>query len=184
MLSKANALDQGELMRDVTHFMDHYRVVARTLWNAGFWSQPYLQNWDSRDHFRQTRKLLFNALVMARLDETDEVCTDLGAVPDRTLQVVPLDSATVPIRIQRPREGDQSHNHYWDDPVKEIKASDAKLVFIDYFDWNEMGYIDFQYYKVRIVSFACQPHLVGREALLEHQNAKVFVPDLQERHRA
>ena len=161
-------------MRDVTHLMDHYRVVARTIWNAGFWSQPDLQNWDSRDHFRQIRKLLFNALVTARLDETDEgcSCTDLGALPDRTLQVVPLDSTTVPIMIQRPRGEGQAG--YWDDPVKEIKASDAKLVFIDYFDWNEMGYIDFQYYKARIVSFASQPHLVGREALLEHQNANVF----------
>lgn len=148
------------MMRDVTDLMDHYRVVARSIWNTGFWSQPDLQNWDSRDDFREIRKLLFNALVIARLDV------------ERNLQVVPLDSTTVPIMIQRPRGEGQAG--YWDDPVKEIKASDAKLVFIDYFDWNEMGYIDFQYYKVRIVSFGSQPHLVGREALLEHQYANVI----------
>jgi hypothetical protein len=38
-----------------------------------------------------------------------------------------------------------------------------------------MNYIDFQYYRVRIVGFASQPHLVGREALLEHLHAKVCV---------
>ena len=169
-------------MRDVTHFMDHYRVVARTIWNVGFWSQPDLQNWDSRDDFREIKKLLFNALVLARLDETDEVCTDLRAFTDRTLRVVPLDSATVPIMIQRPRGEDQAG--YWDDPVTDIKASDATLTFIDYFDWNEMGYIDFQYYRVRIVSFVSQSHLVGREALLQHQHAKVFVSDAQKPDRA
>jgi hypothetical protein len=161
------------MMRDVTDLMDHYRVVARSTWNTAFWSQPDLQNWDSRDHFREIRKLLFNALVIARLHAAYELPDALGAFQDCSLQVVPGGSSTVPIMIERPREGDQSHNRYWDDPVNEIKASDAKLVFIDYFDWNEMGYIDFQYYKVRIVSFASHPHLVGREALLEHQNAIV-----------
>ncbi len=93
-------------MRDVTDLMDHYRVVARSIWNTGFWSQPDLQNWDSRDDFREIRKLLFNALVIARLDA------------ERDLQVVPVGSTAVPIMIQRPREGDQAHNRYWDDPQK------------------------------------------------------------------
>jgi hypothetical protein len=110
--------------------MDHYRVVARTIWNVGFWSQADLQNWDSRDHFREIRTLLFNALVMSRLNETDEVGTDLGNLLDRTLQVTPLDSVTVPIMIQRPREEGQAG--YWDDPVRDIKALDATLIFIDY----------------------------------------------------
>ncbi len=79
--------------------------------------------------------------------------------------------------IQKPREGDRCN--YWDDPVREVKASDVELHFLDYFDWNQMGYVDFQYYRVRIVTFALQPHLVGREALLEHQYARVFTADTQ-----
>ncbi len=75
--------------------------------------------------------------------------------------------------IEQPRKGDR--NHYWDDPVNQIKASDAELHFLDYFDWDMMAYTDFQYYRVRIASFISQPHLVGRDALIEHHHAKIFV---------
>jgi hypothetical protein len=159
-------------MREITNLFDHYRVVARSIWNTGFWSQPDLQDWDSRDRFDQIKTLLFKALVVARVEEGH--CCDLDTLaPDHAFHVVPLDPGPVPINIEQPRKGDA--NTYWDDPVKEIKATDAELHFIDYFDWDEMAYIDFQYYRVRIASFPLQAQLVGRNALLEHQYAKVFV---------
>jgi hypothetical protein len=75
--------------------------------------------------------------------------------------------------IQRASEGDG--NRYWDDPVREIKVTDADLHFLDFFDWNSMAYADFEYYRVRIAAFPSQPHLVGREALMKHLHTKVFV---------
>lgn len=158
-------------MREITDFMNHYRVVARSIWNSGFWSAPDLRTWDARDQFEQIKGLLFKSLVTARLD--DGHCCDLTSLPDKVYEVVPLEPGPVPILIHRPREGDR--NWYWDDPVREIKASETELHFIDYFDWNLMAYIDFQFYRVRITSFGSNPHLVGREALLEHQYARVFV---------
>jgi hypothetical protein len=159
-------------MREITNLFDHYRVVARSIWNTGFWSEPDLQDWDSRDQFQQIKRLLFKALVVARVEGGH--CCDLNSLPpDHCYHVVPLEPGPVPISIERPREGDR--NHYWDDPVKEVKAADAELHFLDYFDWDEMAYIDFQYYRVRIAAFPSQLHLVGRDALLEHPYAKVFV---------
>jgi len=38
-----------------------------------------------------------------------------------------------------------------------------------------MNYAEFRYYRVRIMEFPLQPHLVGREALLEHHLARVFI---------
>ncbi|MGA2984703.1 MAG: hypothetical protein ABSG32_12880 [Terriglobia bacterium] len=158
-------------MRDITDLMDHYRDVARSVWNTGFWVQADLQTWDARDQFEQIKKLLFKALVVARLEEGH--CCDLYGLADNQIyQVVPNHSEYVPIMIQRPRQGAQTG--YWDDPVRQVKASEADLQFLDYFDWNNMGYADFQYYRVRIATFATQPHLVGREALLDHLYAKVF----------
>jgi hypothetical protein len=152
--------------------MDHYRNIARSVWNTGFWAQADLQTWDARDQFEQIKKLLFKALVIARLEKAH--CCDLNSLSDdRKLQVVPTTGGSVPIMIQRPREGDR--NCYWDDPLSEIKAEDAELHFLDYFDWNKMGYADFQYYRVRIAAFTGQPHLVGREALLDHLHAKVHM---------
>ena len=51
---------------------------------------------------------------------------------------------------------------------------------MDYFDWNLLGCADFQYYRVRIAAFPSQPHLVGREALMDHLHVKVSVDSKSE----
>ena len=159
-------------MREITDLFDHYRMVARAIWNAGYWSQPDQRNWDSHDQFLQVARLLFKSLVVARAEGGH--CCDLnGLPPDHTYLVVPRGSGPVSIMIERPREGDR--NHYWDDPVNLINAADVELHFLEYFDWNLMNYLDFQYYRVRIAAFPAQPHLVGRDALIEHMNARIYV---------
>jgi hypothetical protein len=158
-------------MYEITHLMDHYRVVARSVWNTGFWCVPELRTWDARDGFQETKKILFTHLVVAQLPHLNRQHGPAASLT-YNYRVVPLDPGPVPIMIQQPRKDDR--NWYWDYPLREIRAQDAELLFLDYFDWNEMGYLDFQYYRVRIEAFRLQPHLVGREALVEHQNAKVF----------
>ncbi len=86
-----------------------------------------------------------------------------------------MEPGPVPIMIQNPRAPHQ--RGYWDDPVDKIQRPDAELRYLDFFDWNDMAYADFQYYRVEIRSFDSRPHLVGREALLEHQHARVFVDE-------
>lgn len=164
-------------MREITNLMDHYRLIARSIWNTGFWPKPEFQNWDSWDRFEHLKRVLFDSLIVSAL-MGDKCCINLGAQRERPYMVVPLAPGPVPIMIQQPRKGDR--NRYWDDPVTEVKPGDVELLFLDYFDWNEMGYLDFQYYRVRILSFPDQPHLVGREALLEHQHAGVYVADAAE----
>jgi hypothetical protein len=78
-----------------------------------------------------------------------------------------------PIMIQNPRPGTTSG--YWDDPINLIKPKQAELLFIAYFDWNQMDYIDLRYYRVKIVCFDAHPELVGREALIERQHATVHL---------
>ncbi len=158
-------------MRNITDLMDHYRDVARMIWNLGFRAVPELQDWDSRDRFEEIKKLLFRSLVFARLDE-GECGHEISPETERVLHVVPSGAEITPIMIHNPREGDR--NRYWDDPVKQIRSADAELHFLDYFDWDDMASADFQYYRVRVGSFPAQPHLVGREALIEHKNADVF----------
>jgi hypothetical protein len=153
--------------------MHHYRVVARSVWNTAFWPFPERRNWDARDQFDQIKGLLFKALAIARLEAGER--GDLNLLQDRVLWVVPLEPGPVPIMIERPRAGDRGH--YWDDPVKEIRASDAKLQFLDYFDWNLMAAADFHYYRVRITSSTAQPHLADREVLLQHNHAKVYAEE-------
>jgi hypothetical protein len=46
--------------------------------------------------------------------------------------------------------------------------------FIDFFDWNQSGWLDFQYYLASIENSTKHPALVGHRALLEITYAKVF----------
>jgi hypothetical protein len=159
-------------MREITPLFDHYRIVARSIWNTGFWAEKELQNWDSADQFEQIKSLLFKSLVVARV--LGGHCCDLNSLPPSPpFLVVPRGHYPVPVMIEKPREGDR--NHYWDDPVKELTSNEAELHFVDFFDWSQMNYIDFQYYRVRIQAFPRMPHLAGREALIEHLNGGVFV---------
>lgn len=161
-------------MRDITEIFDHYRIAARSIWNMAFWSEPELRNWDSWDQFERIKELLFKALVLARLG-AENGSTEPQASAARIFYVAPRGS--VPVMISKPRAGDS--NWYWDDPVRQIDASDAELHFLDYFDWDKMGYADFQYYRVRIAAFRAHPDLIGRDALIERINATVLVMDTE-----
>lgn len=155
---------------DVSGVFDHYRVSARAIWNTAFWPDPDFRDWDSIDQFHEIERLLFRELVLAKLDKEwplQGIFRD--AIP--FFRVVPTSSHGMPIMIQKPRPG--APTGYWDDPVETVKPEEAKLVFIAYFDWNDMDYIDLRYYRVKITSFDAHPELVGREALIERQHAAI-----------
>ena len=157
-------------MKDVSSVFDHYRANARAIWNTAFWPDPDFRNWDSIDQFHEIEKLLFDGLVLAKLDREWPLC-DLFVNPIPFFQILPSIAHGTPIMIQKPRPG--APTGYWDDPVNLVKPREAELQFIAYFDWNQMDYIDLRYYRVKIASFDAHPELVEREALIEHQHATV-----------
>ena len=87
--------------------------------------------------------------------------------------VIPRVDAGVPIHIDSPREGDR--NHYWDHPISRLKPSDATLEFVDYFDFDHLGYRDFRYVRARICDFPEHNDLVGREALFDTDYVDICV---------
>ncbi len=161
--------------KDVSGIFDHYRTSARAIWNAAFWPDEDFRNWDSIDQFRQIEKLLFQELVLAKAWKERWPLQDLFGKAIPFFHVVPLVEHGTPIMIQSPRPG--APTGYWDDPVNLIKPRQADLLFIAYFDWNEMDYIDLRYYRVKIAGFDAKSDLVGREALIERQNAAVHLVD-------
>jgi hypothetical protein len=63
-------------MTDVTHIFDHYRISARSIWNTAFWPDPEFREWDYVDEFTSIERILFDSLVLAKLDitfPTDEI---------------------------------------------------------------------------------------------------------------
>jgi hypothetical protein len=159
-------------MKDVSNVFDHYRVSARAIWNTAFWPDADLRNWDSVEQFDEIQRILFTELVLGKLGRGLPL-PDVFRVPVPFFHVVP--TGHTPIMIQNPRSDRQTG--YWDHPVNSVRPGDAELHFIEYFDWNRMDYADLRYYRVKIASFDAHPDIIGREALIDRQNASVHVSD-------
>lgn len=153
-------------MEEVTHLLDSYRECARGVWNN--FLRPGA-NFDRIDAFSVLCEGLLAELVLRPIGKLGHrKATPIDPYP--FLLVVPI-ADPVPIMINRPS---QDRNKYWDDPITQVGPEGVRLFFIDYFDWDQMGFIDFQYYRVRVAGFDKHPHLVGREALMDVHHARVF----------
>ena len=78
------------------------------------------RNWDSIDQFHQIEKLLFQELVLAKVDR-EWPLQDLFENTIPFFPVVPSLAHGTPIMIQSPRPG--APTGYWDDPVSQDKAN-------------------------------------------------------------
>jgi hypothetical protein len=159
-------------MKDVTAILDHYRISARSIWNTAFWPDTDFRDWNSAERFNEIERILFDQLVLFKLDR-EFPSRDLFRKPISYLRIAPSSSYGCPIMIARPTL--EVPRGLWDDPVNRVTAAQADLHFLEFFDWNLLDYRDFQYYRVSITAFNEQPHLVGREALIERQYVNVFL---------
>jgi hypothetical protein len=154
-------------MRDITDLMNAYRECSRNLWNVYFSSRPNIGG--SLDSFGHIRESLFNALVVDELFYEGEAEGD--DIPPPALRIVPRPSSV--ILIERPApEGSAG---YWDQ-VKDmvVGPDEITLAFVDYFDFSQIPIMDFRYYLCKILYFPAHDNYVGRKALIEAVNARVF----------
>jgi hypothetical protein len=162
------------IAKDVSAVFDHYRNSARGIWNTAFWPDGDFRNWDSIEQFHEIERLLFHELVLAKLDREWPLQNVFETVIP-FFQVVPSIPHGTPILIQKPRAGKPTG--YWDDPINLVKPEQAQLLFVAYFDWDQMDYIDLQYYRVKIAAFDGHSELVGRDALIERKHAAIQLTD-------
>jgi len=149
-------------MTDVTARMHTYRECVRHIWNTQFMGNELRPDWDLRDQFCDAALILFQALVLRGLDVDDsellaDYRSDQGPLMFLRLEV----EAGSTILVNRTGAGT-----YWDDPVTRIEAGDCDLRFIQFFDWSDLDFRDFAFYRARIVGSSRYPHLKGRDALL------------------
>lgn len=161
-------------MEDVTSLFDDYRECVRHLWNTRFrpLAEP-TKDWDVRDEFDAIARRIFASLVLRPLNIfTLELSRASEAEPTALpgFIVVPAHESGTPIHINRelPRGG------YWDYPLERVLPEDLHLHFLRFFDFDQLGYRDFRYYEVKIHASVAYRETVGRVALIEGNNAKVF----------
>lgn len=167
-------------MHDITASMLRYREAARNVWNCFLREEcggaPGDHDWEA------LKQVLFTALVLRRCGHDDCAAALLGpsrygfswVEPIAHIRVKP--STEVPVMISRT----PGCCGYWDFPVDRLGPDDADLGFIDFFDFDQAGFVDFKYYWVRIDSCARHPALAGHHALIEVSYAKVVASPCHE----
>jgi len=167
---KRNAVKKV-VMRDITELMQRYRECSRHIWNAYFLPQAEVDDdWDLRDRFEVINVKLFSSLVLWPLKREDCEPTPANWQPLHQvpfIRVVPNNSC--PIQINR-----EISSGYWDHPIEEATTGDIDMRFINYFDWSNIGYRDFEYIQVFIVDSIAHPELNGRHALVKPINVKIL----------
>ena len=162
---------------NITELMNSYRECCRNLWNCYFLrtdSSCEEFDWDIADEFNEICVRLFSSLVLRQIEvfSYEKVLSQRAKImpcPLKFLHVIPVIETGVPISVNR-----EKNTGYWDHPIDTIKPDEAKLVFVDYFDFDLMGYRDFQYYLVLIESSSVYPQICGYQALIECRYANVF----------
>lgn len=154
-------------MEEITHFMNRYRECVRVLWNNSLREDA---DYRTVDTYGQVKYRLFDEIVLAAIGKAGYARSSADD-PFPFLRVIPRGDRT-PIMINPPRVSDA---WTWDHPLNRLRRDEADLRFMEYFDFEQMGYLDLQYYRTRIVSFPNHRDLEGCEALMEVQYAGVIL---------
>jgi hypothetical protein len=162
-------------MMDITDRFNAFRECARHLWNCHLAAVVSSDRWAVRDDFDDVCVILFRTMVVGSLAEGHELlsCPLPGRVPERAhldrLHVVPAGSPTIPVMINRDRS---LASGYWDHPTCRLPEK-TELRLVSWFDFDELGFRDFKYLLVRVVT-STQPEIVGRAALVECEHVRVL----------
>ena len=143
--------------------VSRFRVAGRELFNHWFRvPDPYDRDgWLLEERFSEIEALLFQKLV-----------TEPGGLPDTrygepNAQIrLRLVSDRAPIMVNRDVD-----SGYWDHPI-DLVTPDAELIFLRFFDWDQLAFRNNQYARVIVRSWPSHPEVSGKHALIDSQYVK------------
>lgn len=146
---------------DLDAMMSEFRVASRELFNQFFRiPDPYNNDgWAYEERFSRVQAALFQALVVEPAKLPDSRYGEL--LPSIRVELRHGDRA--PIMLNRDVD-----SGYWDHPLKEA-TRDAKLLFVSFFDWDQLDYRDNRYVRVKVEHWPSQKVAEGKHALIESQ---------------
>jgi hypothetical protein len=143
--------------------LNNFRLASRELFNHHFRASDAGSNdaWSLVERFREVEELLFQKLVSEPFD--------LGKVrygePQLGITVALRNGLeTAPIMVNR-----EVDTGYWDHPLVTVPRA-AEMIFVSFFDWDQLSYRDNQYVRVRLNSWPAHPEIGGKHALIESHN--------------
>lgn len=146
---------------NVDEMMNQFRLASRELFNHFFRIPDAYNNngWLLEERFSDVQNILFQKLVTEPASLSDTTYGNLQ--PEILVELRSSESA--PIMVNREVE-----SGYWDYPIKEI-TKDARLLFVSFFDWDQLDYRDNRYVRLQIDSWPSHPEASGKQALIESQ---------------
>mgnify|MGYP003703970341 FL=1 len=144
--------------------INRFRVASRELFNGYFRVDDPHKNpeaWTFDERHGEIEQVLFEKMV---LEPADLPSVDYGFANPNIL--VQLKSDFAPIMFNR-----EINSGYWDHPLREV-TNDAKLVFVSFFDWDDLDYRDNRYVRVIVKEWLAYPEMTDKHALLESQYAR------------
>ncbi|NMG72922.1 hypothetical protein [Parazoarcus communis] len=146
---------------DLDELMNQFRLASRELFNHFFRiSDPYNNGqraWLQEGQFRDVQAVLFQKLVAEPMSLR---IAEYGN-PQPNVLVGSRHDGAVPIMLNR-----EIDSGYWDYPVKEV-GTDARLLFVSFFDWDQLDYRDNRYVRVQVDRWSTHPDVVGKHGLIE-----------------
>ena len=150
---------------DISDLMTNFCIASRELYNNFFRvTEPYENDgWSAERRYADIETLLFQKMV------TDACALQPVAYgePNEGLRVWTRSNLKVPTMINRDIDG-----AYWDFPVREI-SSDATMLFIRFFDWDQLASKDNQYVRVLIAQWNACKEAEGKHALIERRHVRI-----------
>lgn len=164
-----------------TDLFQHYRDLARHIWNLGFWPNPQLREPDSVELFSDITARLFEGVVLYSLGYGGRIKDNHSPGEIAKFMVEPRH---VQLRLLVDQNLPGSAEHRWGEPTIHLPSSSSvsdscacDLRFLRFFDWVQMGPLEFQYLEVRIERSHEYPALVGRHALIEFTESAIWFVD-------
>ncbi len=157
---------------DITKNFNTFREAARHLWNVYFSENAKKDmDWDLRDAYSAIYVELFNALVLYHLPEGAKPIPHLWAPEKDVLHEYKIEGENSPLPIMINR--DKPASGYWDYPMEYIIPEKTNLRLISCFDFDQLGFRDIEYYRVRIIH-SDNADLMDRDGLVKAQYCKII----------
>ncbi|GHT89207.1 hypothetical protein AGMMS49960_21850 [Betaproteobacteria bacterium] len=152
---------------DLNERMKQFRLASRGLFNHFFRvSEPYMNEqqyaWLQEERFCEIQYVLFQKQVAEPLSLNAEIY----GCPQSSILVESCCDAAIPIKLNR-----EINSGYWDYPLKEVDSG-ARLLFVCFFDWDQLDYRDNQYVCVQVSHWTLHPELIGKHGLIESQHVR------------
>ncbi len=142
-----------------------YRECTRSVWNNYFLELfDSSQNWALVDSFEVIKAEFFQSLVL--FPALGERATEYSfGVPSQLIKVGLRGDTNSNTSVMINRTKGATHG-YWDYPLTMLDPT-TQLLFVNFFDWNQYGFIDMNLVIAEIANCPKNPEIEGHRLIVD-----------------